>query len=143
MALPQRSPSPFSVPWICRAPPRRRRKADRHGLLGVVVRMNAQPGVWQPRLHFRDNAVHIFRQRAAIGVAKHDPACARVLRRIDRGKRVIGICAIAVKKMFGVKKHFPRPHAGRDGFRDVVEVFAARNSKRDIDLVIPAFADQT
>src|SRR5712691_8513678 len=70
LALPQRSPSPLSVPWIWRAPAR---------TAGHVLD------------HRADDRLDLVRQRAAVGVAQHDPARAGLVSGARAGERVVGI----------------------------------------------------
>ena len=74
LALPQRSPSPLSVPWIWRAPARTAAKRIRHRLLGVVVGVDADVVAGNDLHDLADDLFHFVRQGAAIGVAKHHPA---------------------------------------------------------------------
>jgi hypothetical protein len=91
-ALPQRSPSPLSVPCTCRAPGLDGRKAARDGGFGVVMGVDAQPVARDARRDdLAGDAPDLPGQRAAIGVAKHDPARAGVQRGAQAGERVVGL----------------------------------------------------
>ncbi len=57
---------------------RRQRNGD--GLLGVVVRVDAEGEGGMLRLHLGDDAVDLFRHGAAVGVAEHQPGRARFVR---------------------------------------------------------------
>jgi hypothetical protein len=75
LALPQRSPSPFSVPWICRAPASTAARLPGDGGFGVVVGVDAQPVAGDARGdHLAVISPDLTGQRAAVGVAEHDPA---------------------------------------------------------------------
>ena len=63
----------------------------RHRLLGVVVGMDADMVARDHLANFADDLFHLVRQRAAIGVAQHDPARAFVVGRLGAGQRISGI----------------------------------------------------
>ena len=50
---------------------------------------------------------HKLRERAAIGITKHDKIGARLVRRFDRRQRVVGILAEAVEKMLRIVEDLP------------------------------------
>ena len=106
LALPQRSPSPLSVPWICRAPARTAASETRHRLLGVVVGMDADVIAGDDFRHRLDDGFDLVRQRAAIGVAQHDPARALVIGGLGAGEREFRIGLVAVEEMLAVEQHF-------------------------------------
>ena len=127
LALPQRSPSPFSVPWTCRAPPS---SAARLTATAFSVSLWA----WMPRLadgqlrlHLADDAIDLVRQRAAIGVAQHDPARAGVEAALRHEQRVVGIGLVAVEEMLGVEQR-PRVSARRQrrSIREMLSRFSSR-----------------
>ena len=89
LALPQRSPSPLSVPWIWRAPAR---TAASEFATACSVSLWAWMPTWSPGIVLHDLAddlLHLVRQRAAIGVAEHDPARAFVVGRLGAGERIV------------------------------------------------------
>ena len=71
LALPQRSPSPLACLDLAR--PRAQRQRVRHRLFGVVVGVDADV-VAGDDLHHLARFFHLVGQRAAVGVAQHDPA---------------------------------------------------------------------
>ena len=105
--------------------------------------MDAERGRRQFRLHLRDDAIDVVRHRAAIGVAQHQPARAGVVRGADAGERVVRIGLVAVEEMFGVEQRLAllRDHGG-DRLGDAVDILAARNLERDIDMEVPGLADE-
>ena len=56
--------------------------------------------------HRADDLLDLVRQRAAIGVAQHHPARARVIGRLGAGQRVFRIGLVAVEEMLAVEQHF-------------------------------------
>ncbi len=82
MALPQRSPSPFSVPWIWLAPARTAASV-------LATAFSVSLWAWMPiasdgmrRATAADDILDLMRKRAAIGVAQHHPARARFIGRL-------------------------------------------------------------
>ena len=85
LALPQRSPMPFSVPCTWRAPGTDSGQRPGDGVLGVVVGVDAEMIAGHMARDLGDDGLDLMRQRAAIGVAEHDPARAGLMR--GRGRR--------------------------------------------------------
>ena len=112
LALPQRSPMPFSVPWIWRAPAR---TAASELATACSVSLWAWMPRWSPGMVFatsRDDRLDLLRQRAAVGVAEHHPARAGVVGRLGAGERIGRVRLVAVEEMLAVEEHFPaRPRA--------------------------------
>ncbi len=80
---------------------------------------------------------------AAIGITKHDPPRARLIGRLDRGQRIIGVGAVAVKEMLCIKQRLAAlRHQMRDGFRDIIRVLVQRNPERCRDVKIMGFTHQ-
>ncbi len=76
-----------------------------HGIAGVVMAVDAEPVAGDARGdHLGGDAAHLGRQRAAVGVAEHDPARAGVERGAQAGQRIGGIGAVAVEEMLGVEQ---------------------------------------
>ena len=119
------------------------RQRYRHRLAGVVVGVDSQRRSGQLGFHVADNAIDVFRQGAAIGVAQHDPFGAGVVRGADAGQRIVGIGAIAIEEMLGVEQRVALlcDH-GRDGLGDIVQVFCARDFQGHIHLEVPGLAHQ-
>ena len=93
--------------------------------------------------HFADNARHLKRLRAAIGVAQHHPARAGFVCGFGAGERVFGVGLVAVKEMLAVDQHFLA--SGGDGFDrvgDVFEILLIGAAERDAHMVIPALGDK-
>jgi hypothetical protein len=70
------------------------------------------------------NIADFKRQRTAIGVAQHDPACAVVIRRLQAVDGKFGIGFVAVEKMLGVIQRLALVfHHVLDGLADHAQVF--------------------
>lgn len=84
------------------------------------------------------------RQGAAVGVAQHDPARPRLQRRLQARQRIIGVGAVAVKEMLGIKQRLA-PLGGDMGKRgrNRLAVFLQRHAKRGGDVEFMGLADQT
>ena len=112
-------------------------------VLGVVVGMDAEALGRHDRRHPLDDPCDLVRQAAAIGVAQHDPAGPRPVRRLEACLRVAGIGRIAVEKMLGVEHHLR--HAARrlrEALLDHAQVLVRRDAQRQLDLKRRALADQ-
>ena len=143
LALPQRSPSPLSVPWICRAPARTAAKLIRHRLFRVIMGVNADAVAGDFGADLADDFFNLVRQRAAIGVAKNHPARAFVVRRLGAGQRIGRIGLVAVEEMFAVEQHltafgFGRAHA----VADRGEILLLGGFERDAHVIVPGFGDE-
>ena len=117
LALPQRSPSPLSVPCTWRAPARTAASV-------LATAFSVSLWLWMPSRLARDRAARpsptmrsiSCGRRAAVGVAQHQPARAGLLGRLRGRPGVAGIGLVAVEEMLGVE-HAPRP-ARRAGMGD-------------------------
>ena len=89
-----------------------------------------------------DDALDLVRQRAAIGVAEHDPARAGLVGGPGAGQRIVGIGLVAVEEMLAVEHRLAararRPRATLS--RIALEVLLQRAAERDVDVVVPALA---
>ena len=93
--------------------------------------------------HLADDLFDLVRQRAAIGVAQHDPARAFFVGGLGAGQRVFRIGLVAVEEMLAVEQHFPALCLGRaDAVADRGEVFLVRRLQRDVDVVVPGLGDK-
>src|SRR5262249_26734896 len=75
-------------------------KAVGDGLFGVVMGVNSNPISGYDFADFADDLLNLVRQRAAIGIAEHDPPRPFVVSGLGAGQRIGGICFVAVEKMF-------------------------------------------
>ena len=104
LALPQRSPSPFSVPWIWRTPASHRGQRIGDGAAAIVMGVDAE---MIARDHASTTSATMRRdlvgQRAAIGVAEHDPARAGLVGRPGAGQRVVRVGLVAVEEVLAVE----------------------------------------
>jgi hypothetical protein len=92
--------------------------------------------------HLGDDALDLLRQRAAIGVAQHDPARAGVVRGARALQGVFGVRLVAVEEMLAID-HGLAASGARDlhGLGDAVEIFVERAAQRDMHLIVPALGD--
>ena len=91
-----------------------------HAIVGIVVHMDAEMVAGDVLHHLGHDRLDLLGQRAAIGVAQHDPAGAGLVRRLGAGKRVLGVRLVAVEEMLAVEQRLaPRRHDRRDQFGDV------------------------
>ena len=105
LALPQRSPRPLSVPCTWRAP-------ARTAASELATALPVSLWQWMPRRSpgtCRATSPTMrsisSRQGAAVGVAQHDPARARLVRGLDAVQRVVGVGLVAVEEVLGVEHH--------------------------------------
>ena len=115
-----------------------RRKRIGDCVLGVVMRVNAQMRAGDVLHHLFDDILDLVRQRAAIGVAQHDPARARFMRRARALQGVIAIGLEAVEEMLAIKNGLaPMLAHVFDRVRNAVEVLVQRAAQRHMHMVIP------
>ena len=90
------------------------------------------------------DAVNFGWQRAAVGVAQHDPPRARLGGRPQAGQRIGGIGAVAVEKMLRIIQRLA-PLSGDMGktFGNRLPVFVERDAQGGGDVEFMALADQT
>ena len=120
-----------------------RGKRIRHRLLGIVMGVDADMVAGNLRADLADDALDLVRQRAAIGVAQHDPARALVIGRLGAGERESGLGLIAVEEMLAVEQHFAAfGLGGAHAIADRGEVFLLRRLQRDAHVIVPGFGDK-
>ena len=143
LALPQRSPRPLSVPWIWRAPAR---TAASEFATACSVSLWAWMPTWSPGMclhHLADDRLDLVRQRAAIGVAQHDPARAVLVGGLGAGQRIVRIGLVAVEEMLAVEQHLAALGlGGAHAVADRGEVFLERGLERDADVIVPGLGDE-
>ena len=112
-------------------------------LAGIVVGMDADPLAREARDHGAHDPLHLVGQRAAVRVAKHDPASAGVKRDLDAGERVVGIGLVAVEKVLAVEHRLPTG-GGRRGDRlgDRIQVLLVGAAERQPHMEVPGLADE-
>ena len=143
LALPQRSPRPLSVPWIWRAPAR---TAANEFATACSVSLWA----WMPTMiaghmldHLADDGLDLVRQRAAVGVAQHDPARALLVGGLGAGQRIGRIGLVAVEEMLAVEQHLAAfGLGGLHAVADRGEVFLERGLERDAHVIVPGLGDE-
>src|SRR4029453_17925775 len=90
-----------------------------HRLLGVVMGVDAYVVAGNDLDDLADDALHLVRQRAAVGVAGPDPARALVIGGLGAGERETRIGLVAVEEVLAVEQHLAsfglrRAHAVAD-----------------------------
>ena len=120
-----------------------RGKAIRHRLLGVVVGVNADMVSGNLLADLADDLLDLVRQRAAVGVAEHDPAGAGIVGGPGAGKRVGRVRLVAVEEMLAVEQHLAALCRGRaHAVADRGEVLLVAGLERDAHVVVPGFGDE-
>ena len=91
----------------------------------------------------RHRDADLRRQRAAVGVAQHDPLGPRVGRRARAVQRVAGVFGEAVEEVLGVEQHaLAVPDQERDGLADHLQVLLARDAHDLLDVQQRGLADE-
>ena len=141
--MPQRSPSPFKRALNLPRTGAHGGKAVGHRLLGIVMGVNADMIARDDLADLADDLFDFVRQRAAIGVAKHDPARAFVIGRFGAGQRVSRIRLVAIEEMLAVEHHFAAfGLGGAHAVADRGQHFLFRRLQRDAHVVIPRLCDK-
>ena len=112
-------------------------------VVGVVVRVNAQSLAGDDARDFGDDALHLGRQRAAIGVAEHDPPRARLERRASAFHGVGRIGLVAVEEVLAVHHRLATGSDRRaDAILDARQILFQRAAERDMDVIVPRLGDE-
>ena len=115
----------------------------RHAVVGVVVNMDAKTIARDVPDDLGHDPFDLLGQRAAIGVAQHDPARAGVIGRLGADERVSRIGLVAVEEMLAIDQRLAP--AFDDGLRRLLdrrEVLFETDAERDIDVKVPRLRDQ-
>ena len=114
-----------------------------HRLLGVVMGMDAEMIAGDDLRDLADDRLDLLGQRAAIGVAEHDPARAGIVGRLGAGERVGRVGLVAVEEVLAVEEHLLARLARRgDRLADPVEVLLLGGLERDADVIVPGLGDE-
>ena len=114
-----------------------------HRLLGVVMGVDADMVAGNVLADLADDLFHLVRQRAAIGVAEHDPARAFLIGRLGAGERVGGIGLVTVEEMLAVEQHLAAfGLGGAHAVADRGEVLLIGRLQRDAHVIVPGFGDE-
>ena len=114
-----------------------------HRLLGVVVGVDADVVAGDRLAHRGDDGFDLVRQRAAIGVAQHDPTRARIIGGLGAGQRIFRIGLVAVEEMLAIEQHLAAlGFGGLHAVADRGEVFLLRRLQRDAHVVVPGLGDE-
>ncbi len=112
-------------------------------LFGVVMGVDAEMVAGHAGRDRAHDGFDLVRQRAAIGVAQHDPARAGLVGGFGAGERVIGIVLVAVEEMLAIDDGLaPRRDRRLHALGNAFEVLLQRAAERDMNLVIPALGDE-
>ncbi len=112
-------------------------------IVGVVMDVDAEMIAGDVLDHLADDRLDLLGQRAAIGVAQHDPAGAGLVGRLGAVDGVIGIGLVAVEEMLAVEQRLApaRDHGGH-GLADALQVLLERDAERNVDVEIPGLGDE-
>src|SRR5262245_19119290 len=92
---------------------------------------------------FGHDPFDLLGQRAAIGVAEHDPARAGVIGGLGASERVSGIDLVAVEEMLAIDQRLaPARDDGLGRFLDRREILFEADAERDIDVEVPRLRDE-
>ena len=107
------------------------------------MRVNAEMVAGDDARDFGDDALDLVGKRAAVGVAKHDPARARPIGGARAVERVGGIGLVAVEEMLAVDHRLaPGGERRLHAVFDAGEVFLQRAAERDVDVIVPGLGDE-
>ena len=94
--------------------------------------------------HVRDDTRDLVRQRAAVGVAQHDPACPGLVGGRRHRQRIGAIGLVAVEEVLAVEHGLAvAPHYGFDRLGDPLQVLLVGNAERHPDVVVPSLRNET
>ena len=120
------------------------RERARHRLAGVVVGVDPEPLAGDAGGdHLPDHRADAPRQRAAVGVAEHDPPRARIQRGVQAVERVGGIGGVSVEEVLGVEERLAAAaDAVGDRGADRLDVLAQPDAERRADMELVRLADE-
>ena len=145
LALPQRSPMPFSVPWIWRTPASTAASelATAWPVSSWAWMPRWSPGMTcaRPRRRSRSTSSGM---RAAIGVAEHHPARAGIVGRLGAGQRIVRDWPCSRRRNARSRPAPPcrRRRAASTDCADGVEVLLVGAAERDADVIVPGLGDE-
>ena len=144
LQFPVRSPYPLIVPCTCIAPPSTPAIALATPVPRVVVEVDRDTDV-APKYSTTSphDPLDVVRQRAAVGVAQHEPARARLHRAFEHPQAELGVALVAVEEVLGVEQHVAGPRRCRNSTesRDHRHALVERRAERFGDVVVPRLAD--
>ena len=127
---------------LARAGPHRHQRVG-HRVLGVVVRVDAEMRARHVLVDVRDDGGDLVRQRAAVGVAQHHPARARLVGRSGHRQRIGAVGLVAVEEMLAVDHRLAVGlHDRLDRLRDAFEVLLVADAERHAHVIVPRLGDQ-
>ena len=127
---------------LARAGPHRHQRIG-HGVLGVVVRVDAQMRAGHMLVDIRDDGGDLVRQRAAVGVAQHHPARARLVCGRRDGQRIGAVGLVAVEEMLAIDHGLAIAlHDRLDRLRDAFEVLLVGDAERHAHVIVPRLGHQ-
>ena len=91
----------------------------------------------------KDDALHLLRHGAAIGVTQHHPAGAGIIGGMNAGHGIIGIGLVTVEEVFhvdnGLKALGPR---GINRFLNGADILLQLAAQRQLDVIVPALGNE-
>src|SRR5690606_24957618 len=107
-------------------------------LSGVVVCVDAEAVTGYHLRDAPDDGADLLRQRAAIGIAQHDPAGAGFIGGPSAGERISRIRLVAVEEMLAVDHRLaPGADCGRHTVANRGEVLLIGRLQRNADVIVP------
>ena len=121
-----------------------RGQAARNGGFGIVMGVNAKPVARNScRDHLGRDTPDFLGQRAAIGVAKHDPARTRLMRGPEAGQRIVGIRLVAIEEMLGIEQRLASlRHQVGHRLGDILDIFGKGYPERGLHVEIMGLANK-
>ncbi len=96
------------------------------------------------RNHCFGGGMHLWRQCTAVGVTQHHPARPCIISGFGSFQCVFGVGFVAVKEMLAIKQRFTAlVYDMFDRSRDILDIFAQRNTQSGCHMKIMGLADQT
>ena len=142
MALPQRSPSPLSVPWIWRAPAR---TAANEFATACSVSLWAWMPTWSPGMTARPRRRSLSTSCGSVPPLVSHSTTQRApssIGRLRAGERIVRIGLVAVEEMLAVEQHLAALGlAAAHAVADRGEVLLER-LQRDAHVIVPGLGDE-
>ena len=110
-----------------------------HRAAGVVVEVDAEPGVGDGRPDLGHGLLDLVGQGAAVGVAQDEPGGPGLVGRPQHPEGELGVAAVAVEEVLGVEEHLEAGVAARNSTEsaDHGHGLVERRPQRLGDVVVP------
>ena len=113
------------------------------GVLGVVVGVDAEVRARHDLGDLGDDALDLVRQRAAVGVAQHDPARAGLVGGARHGERIVAVALVAVEEVLAVDHRLALRLDDRlHRLLERLEVLLVGDAERDAHVIVPRLGDE-